>query len=102
MEGKISLSDYFLWGSILTAKLFLLVLASLCSAESGSMGEMLSIPFQQTARYLQLYGDEISREEKEGIQGILGDTEEVAAVYNTASSDPVKARFRKDFCCCWR
>nr|WP_297864401.1 DUF6020 family protein [uncultured Acetatifactor sp.] len=89
-------------GSILTAKLFLLVLASLCSAESGSMGEMLSIPFQQTARYLQLYGDEISREEKEGIQGILGDTEEVAAVYNPASSDPVKARFRKDFCCCWR
>lgn len=83
-------------GSILTARLVLLLLAGLCSAASGSMGEMLSVPFQQTARYLQLYGDEISREEREGIEGVLGNTEEVAAVYNPASSDPVKARFRKD------
>jgi hypothetical protein len=95
-RGRIRFLAISFAGSILTAKLLLLVIAGLCGAQSGSMGEMLSVPFQQTARYLQLYGDEISQEEKEAIQGILGDTEEVAAAYNPASSDPVKARFRKD------
>lgn len=83
-------------GSIPAAKLLLFFLTILCSASSGSMGEMLSIPFQQTARYLQVYQKEISREEREGIEGVLGAPEDVAAVYDPTSSDPVKAMFRKD------
>lgn len=66
------------------------------SAEKGSMGEMLSIPFQQTARYLQLYGDELSAEERKAIDGVLQDAGLVAASYNPDIADPVKALYLKD------
>lgn len=66
------------------------------SAEKGSMGEMLSIPFQQTARYLQLYGRELSAEEREAIDDVLTDADLVAASYDPDIADPVKALYRKD------
>ncbi len=66
------------------------------SAEKGSMGEMLSIPFQQTARYLQLYGDELTAEEREAIDGVLTDADLVAVSYNPDIADPVKALYLKD------
>lgn len=83
-------------GSIATARLILALLVWLCSASPGSVGEMFSVPFQQTARYLQLYRTELSQEELEGIEGVLGDIDTIAASYNPDSSDPVKALFDKN------
>lgn len=60
----------------------------------GSIREMLSIPFQQTARYVTKYEEEVTEKEKRAIDKIL--------VYNTLKeryeaniSDPVKAEFNK-------
>lgn len=83
-------------GSVLTAKLILLILAQVCSATPGSVGEMLSVPFQQTARYLQLYREELDPWERSAIEEVLGDVDTVAARYDPDSSDPVKALYRKD------
>jgi len=83
-------------GSILAAELILFLLVRATCAASGSIGEMLSIPFQQTARYLQLYRDELTPGEREAIETVLGDADLVAASYNPDSSDPVKALYRKD------
>ena len=93
---KLSLLFNLFAGSILISKIILFLLAQVCSASSGSIGEMLSIPFQQTARYLQLYRDEVSAEEQAGIEGVLGDLDKVAASYNPDSSDPVKALYNKN------
>ena len=82
-------------GSILTAKLILALLASACHAAPGSIGEMMSLPFQQTARYLQFYQHEIDDGERTAIQAVLGDVSTVAAGYDPATADPVKARFNK-------
>ena len=83
-------------GSILAARLILLLLIQACSASPGSIGEMFSVPFQQTARYLQLYKEEISSEERAAIEAILSDVDTVAASYDPESSDPVKALFKAD------
>ena len=82
--------------SIAAAGLIFLLLTQVLGAAAGSKGEMLSIPFQQTARYLQLYREDLDQEEKAIIEAILGDVDTVAANYNPASSDPVKALFHKD------
>lgn len=90
---------YLLSGFVLsigTAKLVLFVLMQLTNATEGSSAEMLSIPFQQTARYLQLYQNEIDLEEKEAIEAVLGDVSIVAAKYNPEISDDVKALFVKE------
>ncbi len=76
--------------SIAVAKLITFILMQLTSATEGSKGEMLSIPFQQTARYLQLYREEISDEEKVAIETVLGPVDEIAKVYDPKISDPVK------------
>ncbi len=66
------------------------------SADRGSAGEMLSVPFQQTARYLQLYRGELTAEERDAIEGVLTDVDLVAGRYNPDSADPVKALYLKD------
>lgn len=66
------------------------------SAEKGSSGEMLSIPFQQTARYIQSYGDELTVEEREIIAEVLTDADLVAEKYDPDISDPVKALYLED------
>ncbi len=68
-------------------------LAAVTDAQSGSVAEMLSIPFQQTARYLQLYRHELTGAEKTAIENVLQDVELVAANYNPDISDPVKALY---------
>lgn len=83
-------------GSVLAAQLILFLLVQITSAAPGSTGEMLSVPFQQTARYLQLYKDEISSSERSAIEAVLGNVEKVAAAYHPAISDPVKALYSKD------
>lgn len=81
--------------SIVIAKLISLLLVQITGASEGSSAEILSIPFQQTARYLQLYRDQLSAEEKEAIETVLGSVDEIAAKYDPAISDPVKALYNK-------
>lgn len=83
-------------GSVITARVVLALLAFSCGAAPGSMGEMLSLPFQQTARYLQLYQDELEPWERDAVQAVLGDVPTAAAKYDPASADPVKALFHRD------
>lgn len=60
----------------------------------GSIREMLSIPFQQTARYVSKYEDSIPEDEKEAIDKILiYDT--LKERYKPNISDPVKEKFNK-------
>ncbi len=56
---------------------------------SGSVNEALSIPYQQTARYVKMYSDEVTDEEKEAINAIF-DYNQLATLYNPELSDPVK------------
>ncbi len=63
--------------------------------QNGSIREALSLPFQQTARYITEYGDEVTDEEKKAIDAIL-DYDSLAEKYDPRISDPVKNTFRKD------
>ncbi len=82
--------------SLVVSKVLLAILMQVLHAAPGSSGEMLSIPFQQTARYLQLYRGELTAEERESIEAVLGDVDVVAAKYDPDISDPVKALFDKE------
>jgi len=82
--------------SIVVGRLIMLLLAQVTGAVAGSSGEIFSIPFQQTARYLQVYGSEISEEERTAIEAVLGSTERVAAAYDPDISDPVKALYDRN------
>lgn len=96
LKDKIrSLFLYFGAGVVLGV-VCLSLLSSVCDAKSGGKGEMLSIPFQQTARYLQEYGGELGEGEKAAIEAVLGDTATIAEKYNPDISDPVKAMFDKE------
>ncbi len=84
------------FGGAVLGQAVLLLLIQLTGASAGSRGEMLSVPFQQTARYLQFYQEELTDEERAAIEAVLGDVSEVAAVYDPEISDPVKALFQQD------
>lgn len=81
--------------SIVIAKLISILLVQVTGATEGSSAEIFSIPFQQTARYLQQYRGEISSEEQKSIETVLGSVDEIAAKYNPTISDPVKALYNK-------
>lgn len=84
------------FGVGLVAILFLyLVLNSaalkLVEGSKGSIGEALSIPLQQTARYVRDHGDEVTAEEKQIINSFLSyDT--MAQDYDPQLSDPIKSK----------
>jgi hypothetical protein len=59
-----------------------------------SKREMLSVPFQQTARYVKEYEDDVTEEEKEVIDKILG-YKNLAERYNPELADPVKNKYNK-------
>ena len=60
-----------------------------CGVVPGETREMLSIPFQQTARYLILYGDDVTDGEREAISNVL-DIDYAVEHYDPRLSDPVK------------
>lgn len=60
----------------------------------GSVREMLSVPFQQTARYVKYYDSDLSSKDKEIIDKVLG-YETLASRYNPELADPVKNEFNK-------
>lgn len=57
--------------------------------EDGSIREVLSIPFQQTARFVKEHPDLVSDNEEKVIDSIL-DFDNLGSVYNPDLSDPVK------------
>ena len=60
----------------------------------SSVREKLSIPFQQTARYVKEHSDDVTKEEEKIIDRILNyDT--LASRYNVDLADPVKNEFNK-------
>jgi len=62
---------------------------------SGPTGEMLSVPLQQTARYLRVHYEEVTVEEAEILQeGFLIKLKDVGNAYNPVISDPVKGNFQ--------
>lgn len=71
----------------------------LAGVNNGSPREMLSIPFQQTARYIVEFENEITPEEEKNIRAILGGGEltlsDIAAEYVPDRSDPVKGQYNK-------
>ncbi|MDE6851068.1 MAG: hypothetical protein K2J67_01075, partial [Lachnospiraceae bacterium] len=68
------------------------ILAPSLGVKAGSKGEMLSIPFQQTARYLKEYPNDVSDEEKRIISNVLY-YDNLAENYDPEISDPVKKTF---------
>lgn len=60
----------------------------------GSVREALSVPFQQTARYVQIYGDEVTAQEREAISAVL-EYDQLAAKYDPNISNNVKAMFNE-------
>lgn len=60
---------------------------------AGSVGEALSVPMQQTARYIQAYGDEVTPEERAAIDAVL-DYDAIAQSYMPELSDGVKQYYK--------
>ena len=58
----------------------------------GSIREMLSVPFQQTARYVRDAGEDVTPEEREVIDRVL-DYDSLAENYDPGISDNVKATY---------
>lgn len=86
-------------GALVGAIAFFLVwnnlVLPLFSITPGSKREMLSLPFQQTARYLTEYPDDVTREEMAAIDAVLS-FEDLAEAYERDISDPVKGLYRED------
>lgn len=66
-----------------------------CGVADNGPKEALSIPFQQTARYVRDYGYEISEEDAEIISQVL-DYENLAEKYDPITSDPVKYTYHAE------
>lgn len=60
----------------------------------GGKQEMLSIPFQQTARYVKEHGGEVTEEERRAIDRVL-DYKVIAENYDPNLSDPVKNTYKQ-------
>lgn len=71
------------------------VVLPLFGIADGSVREALSVPFQQTARYIQKHGDAVTSQEREAIDAVL-QYDVLAKVYSPEISDPVKGKFRRD------
>lgn len=68
---------------------------SLCGVTRGSIREMFSVPFQQTARYVKYHEEDITEEQKQAINNIL-DYSSIAIRYNANVSDSVKSSYKED------
>lgn len=63
---------------------------------NGSIREVLSVPFQQTARYVKEHKKEVTKKEEVIIDKLLNyDT--IDTRYNPKLADPVKNEFNKDY-----
>lgn len=64
---------------------------------AGSVREVLSVPLMQTANYLNLHMDEVTKEEETVLASVFegGSLTEVAEAYDEVISDDVKGRFKE-------
>lgn len=76
-------------------QLIISVILPLFKIPNSGIREMLSVPFQQTARYVKEHGDEVTKEEKEIIDKVL-DYDTLVERYDPLLSDPVKREYNKD------
>ena len=60
---------------------------------SIGIGNALSFPLQQTARYVKEFGDEVTEEEAEAIRAVA-DYDNMAQKYNPRVADPIKNFYR--------
>ena len=60
----------------------------------GSIREVLSIPFQQTARFVKYHEEDLTKKEIEAIDKVL-EYDTLASRYNPELSDPVKNKYNK-------
>jgi len=66
------------------------------SIKEASVREMLSVPLQQTGRYLKYYPHDLSDVEKEVLNNIFDTSlEEIAKLYYPNKSDNIKWRFKE-------
>lgn len=72
--------------------LFVNVGLPLLQITPGNKREMFSLPFQQTARYVKYYGDDLTKEEREIIDKVLT-VDTLADRYDPVKADPVKNGF---------
>lgn len=63
--------------------------------EKGSAGDALSLPFQQTARYVVYYGKEVTSKEQADIEAVL-DYSALPEVYDPTCADSVKTHYSGD------
>lgn len=103
-EGKISTSK--LAPMVLVMALFLscyfvgykMVLVNAFNAEEGSIGEALTIPIQQTARYYIEYPEGVTEEIDNGVSRVLDTAGLTADVYYPMISDYIKNDYFKAGC----
>lgn len=80
--------------SAIIGVLSLNLLGNALNSENVSKGEMLSLPFQQTAYYL-LESDDVTESEILAIEKVLGNGDTIKENYDPKIADPVKALFNK-------
>ena len=66
-----------------------------CNIPDGSVSAALTVPLQQTSRYLHYYADEVTQEEKEAIDAVVN-YDALSAYYEANRSDYAKNCWRKE------
>lgn len=79
-------------GAVILAQSILAITVSVYNVQKGSIAEALSLPFQQTARYVSEFPNDVTEEEKDIISNVL-DYENLASSYDPIKSDSVKASY---------
>lgn len=74
---------------------YISILLPALNVAPGGRQEALSVPFQQTARYIRDWGNEVTSDERSAIDAVLP-YDELASLYDPEISDPVKLRFRQE------
>lgn len=92
---KIKLGVFSFASVVAVYMLFNGVIVPALGVSPGRTEEMYCIPFQQTARYVKEYGNEVTKEEKQVISEVL-DYDKLAESYNPEFVDPVKSLYVKD------
>lgn len=71
------------------------VLLPACHIPDGSMSAALTVPLQQTSRYLHYFPDEVTQEEREAIDRVVR-YDSLAATYEANRSDYAKGCWRRE------
>lgn len=82
-------------GFLLLFKGYTGVLLPACGVMPGGSEEMLSIPFQQTARYVKYHDSEVTKQEREAINNVLNYSV-LADKYDPNISDPIKVTYKHE------